>query len=69
VDADDEASPPRRTLELRIAIEPGELLSGTIVIADDVRSASPFRGWIELMALIDAAREPGRRTTSAHPER
>jgi hypothetical protein len=46
---------PGEELVLRLALRPGETLSGTVG-PEDSRDGTEFSGWVELMAAIDAAR-------------
>jgi hypothetical protein len=51
--------PPPGAIELRLSIDPGEPLRGRLMGAADMHFGAEFHGWIELMALINDARELG----------
>lgn len=46
---------PACAVEVRLVIDAGDPLKGTVRTGEDPR-ARPFHGWIELMAVINAAR-------------
>jgi hypothetical protein len=73
VERTEDSTAPSAPALLRLTLEPGEPLTGTVSAEDDPAKVTTFCGWIELMAAIDVAREHGSAAvgdrSSGRPER